>query len=277
MIADEDDEDFIESAQKEIKEIQSKITDLKKTAVVVDPDDKKNAIVEIQSGVGGDESSLFVSDLFTMYEVYAQSLKMRFDVMDFVGGNAGGFKNISFIVQGKNAYAHFKNESGAHRVQRVPKTETKGRVHTSIATVVVLPETQIEDIELNKSDVKVEPYNSGGKGGQHCNRSMNAVKLTHEPTGITASSQLKSFTQNLKLAWKTLATRIADAAQQQSESETAQEKKALRGSGMRNEKIRTYNFPQNRVTDHRINGKYSLTSIISGDIKNIVSDLRSKL
>jgi peptide chain release factor 1 len=229
----------------------------------------------MRSGVGGDESSLFVADLYKMYESFAENNGFTLEVIDFSGGNMGGFKEMSFTIKGTNPYGTFKYESGAHRVQRVPKTETKGRVHTSIATVIVLPEVRIEEVEINKHEVKVEPYNSGGKGGQHCNKSMNAVRLTHEPTGIQASSQLKSYPQNLKLAWQVLATRIKDAQLQQQEEKEASKKRSLRGQGSRNEKIRTYNWPDGRVNDHRSSLKYSLKSIMAGDLKQMIEDLKS--
>jgi len=241
------------------------------------PDDKKNANIEIQAGVGGDESALFAADLYKIYELYANSKNLTLEVLDITPGNAGGFKNIVFTISGNSAYGYFKTESGAHRVQRVPATETKGRVHTSIASAIVLPERNIEHIDVNKADVKVETYNSGGKGGQHSNRSMNAVKLTHLPTNISVCSQMKSQTQNMKLAWKALATKISDYVEQSAESATADAKRKLRGSGMRNERIRTYNYPQDRVTDHRIKQSYSLTSVVAGDLDKLFADLKEKL
>jgi len=238
------------------------------------PDDKKTAIFEIKSGVGGDESALFVADLYKMYESFAESNSFKMEVLDFTGGNMGGFKDISFTVKGKNPYGTFKYESGAHRVQRVPKTETKGRVHTSIATVIVLPEVKVEEVEINKNEVNVEAYNSGGKGGQSTNRSLNAVRLTHLPTNITACSQMKSYVQNIKIAWQVLATRIKDAQLQRQEDEASAKKKSLRGKGSRNEKIRTYNWPDGRVTDHRSGQKYSLKTIIEGDLAQLIEELK---
>ena len=267
--------DMADEIRPEIIALQAKLASFVKEKV--DPDDQKNAIVEIQSGVGGDESALFASDLYKMYEAYVHNEKFNIEVIDFTPGNAGGFKNIVFMISGKNAYGTFKNESGSFRVQRIPKTETKGRVHTSISSVIVLPESNIEQSDIKKSDVKVETYNSGGKGGQNTNRSMNAIKLTHLPTGITACSQIKSQIQNLKLAWKALATKVHDTIQQQMQTESANKKRKLRGSGMRNERIRTFNFPQNRVTDHRIKKSYCLSTIISGDLTQIFLDLKNNL
>jgi peptide chain release factor 1 len=174
-----------------------------------------------------------------MYESFCSRKENNFklEALDFTPGNSGGFKTISFTIKGTNPYGLFKYESGAHRVQRVPKTESKGRVHTSIATVTVLPEVKVEDIQINKADVKVEPYNSGGKGGQHSNKTLNACRLTHTPSGIQASSQLKSYPQNLKLAWAVLATRIKDHQLNQQTTETASKKKELRGQGSNADKV----------------------------------------
>jgi peptide chain release factor 1 len=266
-----DDPELGEEVGAELIALKQRLADLQKSKP--DPDDSKNAVFEIQSGVGGDESALFVADLYKIYEAYCSNNKNEIEVIDFTPGNAGGFKSISFTITGETPYGKFKYESGCHRVQRVPSTETKGRVHTSIATLIVLPEIMVEDVELNKTEVKVEPYNSGGKGGQHCNKSMNAVKLTHLPTGISACSQMKSFIQNLKIAWKVLATRISDAALQQQTDAESEKKKNLRGRGSRSEKIRTYNFPQARVTDHRIKQKYSLPTILAGSIEDLLEDL----
>lgn len=270
-----EDASMADEIQPEIDALISKLTTLNKQSI--HPDDKKNAIIELQNGVGGDESALFVADLYKMYEAFAANNKLHIEQLELTPGNAGGFKNLVFSVSGRNAYGIFKNESGAHRVQRVPATETKGRVHTSIASVIVLPEQTAESVDVKKSDVKVETYNSGGKGGQHSNKSDNAVKLTHLPTGITACSQLKSQIQNHKLAWKTLLTKIHDELEQRQQTESADKKRKLRGSGMRNERIRTYNFPQDRVTDHRIKKSYSLTSIMGGDMSKLVEDMQSLL
>lgn len=267
-----EDPDIDAEVKLEISALREELKALAKQKV--DPDDQKNVVVEIQSGVGGDESALFASDLYKMYEMYAQAQRFRIEVLEITPGNMGGFKNVVFTISGKNAYGTFKHESGAHRVQRIPKTETKGRVHTSVATVIVMPEQNIEQVDINKADVRVETYNSGGKGGQHCNRSTNAVKLTHLPTGITVCSQLKSQIQNHKLAWKALATKIVDLAAQNAETETADKKRKLRGSGMRNERIRTYNFPQDRVTDHRIKQSYSLATVIGGDLDKLFGDIQ---
>lgn len=259
----------------EIISLQGNLKSLAKEKV--DPDDQKNAIVEIQSGVGGDESALFAADLYKMYEAYAKSKKLSLDVIDFTGGNAGGFKHIIFMISGKNAYRYFKNESGGSRVQRVPRTETKGRVHTSIASVIVLPETKFEEVKIDKKDVKVENFSAGGPGGQSVNKNHCAIRLTHKPTGVSVTSRTKSLQANLKYCWKMLASIIADAQHQQQAEKTASKKRALRGSGMRNERIRTYNFPQDRVTDHRIKKNYSLATILAGKLDSLVEDLVENL
>lgn len=270
-----EDSELEAEIRPEIDALQERLKSLQKESI--DPDDQKNAIVEIQAGVGGDESALFAADLYKMYEAYVKAKKLRMEALEAVPGNMGGFKSVVFSVSGKNAYGIFRNESGSARVQRVPSTETKGRIHTSIASVIVLPECEIEQVDIDKADVTVETYNSGGKGGQHCNKSTNAVKLTHVPTGITACSQLKSQMQNMKLAWKALATKIADTLAQQNASEASDKKRRLRGSGMRNERIRTYNFPQDRVTDHRIKRNYSLTTVLAGNLDKLFDDLKENL
>ncbi|MDC3378681.1 PCRF domain-containing protein [Planctomycetota bacterium] len=270
-----EDSDLEAEIRPELDVLQIRLTSLEKEKV--DPDDQKNTIVEIQAGVGGDESALFAADLYKMYEAYVKVKKLRMELLEAVPGNMGGFKSVMFSISGENAYGIFRNESGSARVQRVPSTETKGRIHTSIATVIVLPEVEIEHVDIDKADVTVDTYNSGGKGGQHCNKSTNAVKLTHVPTGITACSQLKSQMQNMKLAWKALATKIADTLAQQNATEASDKKRRLRGSGMRNERIRTYNFPQDRVTDHRIKKNYSLTTVLAGGLDKLFDDLKENL
>lgn len=278
LIDGDEDLELVELAREELNELKTKEKEFKKKLKSEDPNNIKNAIFEIQAGVGGDESSLFVGDLFRIYEKYILAeKKWKIEVLDFTPGNVGGLKEIAFIIQGKGAYGRFKHESGAHRIQRVPTTESKGRVHTSIATVVVLPETELEDININKADVKMENFSAGGPGGQNVNKNHCAVRLTHEPTGISATSRTKSLQANLKFCWKTLATKIADHFQQQKDQSETSEKRKLRGKGLRNEKIRTYNFPQNRVTDHRIKKNYSVNKIIEGDITNLLDTLNEEL
>ena len=262
--------------QTEIDVLTKRLTDLQKAASE-DPDDKKNAVCEIQSGVGGDESALFVAVLYKMYEAFAKTKGFTLEVIDFSGGNAGGFKDINFIVKGSGAYGIFKYESGSARVQRVPKTETKGRIHTSIATVVVLPETNISEVGINKADTKMENFSAGGPGGQSVNKNHCAVRLTHVPTGINVTSRTKSLQANLKYCWKLLATRVSDHFYQQKAASALSEKRRLRGGGMRNTRIRTYNFPQDRVTDHRIKKSYSLATILGGSLGQLIADLKENL
>jgi peptide chain release factor 1 len=259
------DSDLEQQIQDEIQRIDSEIDKLTaKPVEAPDPDWRRNAIIEIQAGEGGDESALFCAILYKMYKGFAEKKKWQIEDLDFAPGNAGGFKNLTIMIRGKGAYGALRHESGGHKIQRISPTDSKSRMHTSMATIVVLPEIPVEDVAINKSEVKVETYNSGGKGGQHGNRSMNAVKLTHLPTGITACSQAKSYFHNLKVAWNVLAARISDGIRQAAEQKEAAEKKTLRGKGSRNERIRTYNYPQNRVTDYRLGENYDLSKVVKG-------------
>lgn len=275
--ASEEDPDFVASVESELVALQAKVAELKKKLQDTDPNDEKNALVEIQAGVGGDEAALFAADLFRMYENYAGSLGLKVEPLDDSPGNMGGFKFITFMIQGENAYGTFKNESGVHRVQRVPKTETKGRVHTSTVAVIVLPEEEVETIDINKNEVTIEHFCSGGPGGQHQNKTQSAVRLTHIPTGVSVTSRTKSSHANLKFCWKMIASKIREMQLEKASSKTANDKKQLRGTASRSEKIRTYNFPQDRVTDHRIRMKYSLQGILSGKLDQLFSDVKSNI
>lgn len=263
------------SIAAEIVQLEAKKKQLERKLASFDPDDEKNAIIEIQAGTGGDEAALFAGDLCKMYTSYCKQLGFSIEEIDFSAGNLGGIRSASFLVEGKDAYSYFKFESGVHRVQRVPKTETKGRVHTSTVSVVVMPEHQIEHIDINKADVKMETFSAGGPGGQHVNKTQNAVRLTHVPTGVNVTSRTKSLQANLKFCWKMLATRIRDMQQEQLEKDSAAAKRNARGRALRSEKIRTYNYPNDRVVDIRVEQtKYSLDPIINGNMSELIRDLQ---
>jgi len=250
--------------------------DIKILLIPKDPDDAKNAVIEIRAGAGGDEASIFAGDLFRMYAKFIDTKKWKQELMDVSEGVSGGFKEIVFSVSGENVYGTLKYESGVHRVQRVPQTETQGRVHTSAASVVVLPEVEDFDIELHESDIKKETYCSSGPGGQSVNTTYSAVRLTHEPTGVVAQCQdQKSQIKNYAKALKVLRSRIYDIELKKRNEEIAGQRKTMVKTGDRSDKIRTYNYPQGRVTDHRIGlTLYSLSEIVNGDINKLVEELK---
>lgn len=250
--------------------------DVKLLLIPKDPDDSKNAVVEIRAGSGGDEASIFAGDLFRMYTKFIDSKKWKQELMDVSEGVSGGFKEIVFSVSGADVYGILKYESGVHRVQRVPQTETQGRVHTSAASVVVLPEVEDFDIELKENDIKKETYCSSGPGGQSVNTTYSAVRLTHVPTGVVAQCQdQKSQIKNYAKALKVLRSRIYEIELKKRTEEIAGQRKTMVKTGDRSDKIRTYNYPQGRVTDHRINlTLYSLTEVINGDISKLIEELK---
>lgn len=250
--------------------------DVKLLLIPKDPDDSKNAVVEIRAGAGGDEASIFAGDLFRMYTKFIDSKKWKQELMDVSEGVSGGFKEIVFSVSGADVYGILKYESGVHRVQRVPQTETQGRVHTSAASVVVLPEVEDFDIELKENDIKKETYCSSGPGGQSVNTTYSAVRLTHVPTGVVAQCQdQKSQIKNYAKALKVLRSRIYEIELKKRTEEIAGQRKTMVKTGDRSDKIRTYNYPQGRVTDHRINlTLYSLTEVINGDISKLIEELK---
>ncbi len=280
IIANENDEEFRDMAKEELNELLSRKTELEEEIKVLmipkDPEDSKNAVMEIRAGTGGDEASLFAGDLFRMYSKYCESKKWKVDIVDITEGTMGGYKEIVFNVSGNDVYGTLKYESGVHRVQRVPKTETQGRVHTSAATVAVLPEAEEFDIELNPSDIRKDTYCSSGPGGQSVNTTYSAIRLTHEPTGIVVTCQdEKSQLKNLAKAMNVLRTRIYELEYQKHLDEISSKRKTMVSTGDRSAKIRTYNWPQGRVTDHRINlTLYNLTSIIDGNIQEIIDALQ---
>lgn len=275
----EDDEELKAMAAQEIEELKEKIEDIEKHIEVLlipkDPEDGYDCIVEIRGAAGGDEGNIFAGDLFRMYSYYAESLGYKIQVMESSESEAGGYTLISFLVKGQDAYRHFKFESGAHRVQRVPKTETQGRIHTSTATVLVLPDIEETDIEIPDSDLTIETHRSSGAGGQHINKTDSAVRITHIPTGITVNCQDgRSQMANRETALKIIRARVyEEMARRKAEKEGAIRKSKI-GTGDRSEKIRTYNYPQNRVSDHRIGLTITqLDRIMEGKLDDIVNAL----
>ncbi len=280
MLKTEKDEEFRELAKEELNEmIKQKGTmeeEIRIMLIPADPQDKKNAIVEIRAGTGGDEASIFAGDLYRMYLKYCETKGWKPEFVDMTEGTVGGFKEIIFNIAGENVYGQMKYESGVHRVQRVPKTETQGRVHTSAASVVVLPEADEFDIELKDSDIKKETYCSSGPGGQSVNTTYSAVRLTHIPTGIVATCQdQKSQIKNLAKAMTVLRTRIYELEYKKYLDDITSKRKTMVSTGDRSAKIRTYNWPQGRVTEHRIGlTMYNLPNIINGDIQEIIDQLQ---
>ena len=240
-----------------------------------DPNDSKNVIIEIRQGAGGEEAALFGADLYRMYSMYASSMGYKIEVVTLNETELGGIKEINFMVVGDGAYSRFKFESGVHRVQRIPVTESNGRIQTSTVTVAVLPEADDVEVEVNPADIKIESCKSSGAGGQHINKTESAVRLTHKPSGIVIEcDQERSQLQNKEKALKILYTKLYDMKQREQDEKIASERKSQVGSGDRSEKIRTYNFPQSRVTDHRINKTlFSLGSFLNGDIDSLITDL----
>ncbi|MGA9270793.1 MAG: peptide chain release factor 1 [Lutimonas sp.] len=280
IISDGSDAEMVEMAKMELEEAQERIPQLeeglKMLLIPKDPEDAKNVIVEIRAGTGGDEASIFAGDLYRMYTKFASDKGWKVELEDFSEGSSGGFKEIIFSISGEEVYGTMKFESGVHRVQRVPQTETQGRVHTSAATVMVLPEAEEFDIDLKMSDVRVDYFCASGPGGQSVNTTYSAVRLTHEPTGIVAQCQdQKSQHKNKDKAFKVLRTRIYEKELEKKLAEDAAKRKTLVSSGDRSAKVRTYNYPQGRVTEHRIGlTLYDLSSIINGDISKIIEELK---
>lgn len=251
---------------------------LKMLLIPKDPEDSKDVIVEIRSGTGGDEASLFAGDLFRMYSRYFDEQGWVVEVLEVNEGTVGGYNKLSLEVRGDNVYGKLKFESGAHRVQRIPKTESQGRVHTSAATVVVMPKLEMEDVNINKADLKVDTFRASGAGGQHINKTESAVRITHIPTGVVSESQDgRSQISNREIALQRLYQKIYEAQQHKYLSEQAAKRKSLVGTGDRSDKIRTYNYPQNRVTDHRLEGdskNYNLDTVMEGNLDEIIQSLQ---
>tara|TARA_B100000900_G_scaffold96593_1_gene79724 strand:- start:880 stop:1953 length:1074 start_codon:yes stop_codon:yes gene_type:complete len=280
ILNEEDDIELKEMAKSEIDLYLSKKQELEQEIKILlipkDPNDDRNAVVEIVAGTGGDEASIFCGDLYRMYTKFIESKKWNLELVDYTEGTSGGFKSIIFNVLGVGAYGFLKYEGGVHRVQRVPKTETQGRVHTSASAVIVLPEAEEFDVELKDSEIKKETYCSSGPGGQSVNTTYSAVRLTHLPTGIVAQCQdQKSQIKNYAQALKVLRTRIYEMELKKKQEEEGDLRKTMVSSGDRSDKIRTYNYPQGRVTDHRIGlTLYSLGEIIDGDVNKIIEELK---
>ena len=262
----------LDEAKEELKPLEEEIKFL---LIPKDPDDAKNVVVEIRAGTGGDEASIFAGDLYRMYTKYCSDRSWRVDVVNLNEGTSGGFKEIIFEVTGEDVYGTLKFEAGVHRVQRVPQTETQGRVHTSAATVMVLPEAEEFDIELDMTEVRIERTTSTGPGGQSVNTTYSAIKLHHEPTGMIVSCQdQKSSHKNLEKALKVLRSRLYEIELAKKQAADSEKRKSMVSSGDRSAKIRTYNYPQGRVTDHRIGlTLYDLSNIINGDIQKIIDEL----
>ena len=277
---DSGDPDLKEMGQEELpiltKKLEALDLELQKMLLPKDPHDDANIFLEIRAGTGGDEAAIFAGDLFRMYSRYAEKMGWQVEVLNAQEGEHGGYKEIVARIIGQGAYSHLKFESGAHRVQRVPATETQGRVHTSAATVAILPEAQeLEEVQLNPADLRIDTFRASGAGGQHVNKTDSAIRITHIPTGTVVECQdERSQHKNKARAMSLLAARINDAQQQAQQAEIAEERKSLVGSGDRSERIRTYNYPQGRVTDHRINlTLYKLEEIMNGGLEQVIDPL----
>lgn len=277
IIADPDmDKEMKELAEEEIKDAKERIEELSQDLKILllpkDPNDDKSVIVEIRGGAGGDEAALFAGDLFRMFTMYAESNRWKTEILSSNPTDIGGYKEISFSIEGQGAYSKLKFESGVHRVQRIPSTESGGRIHTSTVTVAVLPEVEEVEVDINANDLRIDVFRAGGPGGQCVNTTDSAVRITHLPTGLVVSCQdEKSQHKNKDKAMKILRSRLYDLVQQEQHDKIASERKSQVGTGDRSERIRTYNYPQGRVTDHRIGlTLYKLDKILNGDIQEII-------
>lgn len=279
VLKEEKDPDFRDMAKLELDELEPAFLELEEGIKILlipkDPEDDKNALVEIRQGAGGDEGAIFAGDLFRMYQRYCEGKGWKIEVISMNEGTAGGFKEVSFEVTGESVYGILKYESGVHRVQRVPATESQGRVHTSAASVVVLPEAEDVDVDLDMKDVKKDTYRAQGAGGQHVNKTESAVRLTHLPTGIVVECQDgRSQHKNYEQALKVLRSRMFDMEFKKKQEEQAAKRKTMVSTGDRSAKIRTYNYPQGRVTDHRIGlTTYNLNDVVGGEIQRFIDEL----
>ena len=276
----EKDEEFREMAKVELDELSNKKNQIEEEIKVLlipkDPDDEKSVILEIRAGTGGDEAAIFAGDLLRMYQLYSEKNNWSFNLISSNEGTSGGFKEIVSSVEGEDVYGKLKFEAGTHRVQRVPETETQGRVHTSAATVAVLPEAEDVELEINTADIRKDTFRASGAGGQHVNKTESAVRLTHEPTGVVVECQDgRSQHANYDKAMKVLRSKLYEIEIKKQNEELAGKRKTMGGSGDRSDKIRTYNFPQGRVTDHRIGYTvYNLSDVVSGELFSFTEKLR---
>lgn len=274
-----EDRELLKMAQQELDvlrpEREKALEELKILLLPRDENDSKNVIVEIRGGAGGEESALFANVLFRMYSMYAEKKGFKLEIMNLNATELGGIKEISFLVKGEGAYSRFKFESGVHRVQRVPETESGGRIHTSTATVAVLPEAEDVDVEINPADLQIDTFRSGGAGGQHINKTESAIRITHLPTGLVAECQdERSQHKNREKAMRVLRSRILEAEREKQQSSIASERKSQVGTGDRSERIRTYNYPQGRISDHRIGLTiYKLEQFLNGDMDEVIDAL----
>lgn len=282
ILEEEENQDMIEMAEEEIKELESELVELeerlKQLLLPKDPRDERNVIVEVRAGTGGDEAGLFAADLYRMYSRYAEQRRWKTDILSANNTGIGGYKEIIFEVIGKGAYSRLKYESGVHRVQRVPITESQGRIHTSTATVAVLPEVEDVEVEIDPKDLEVTAYGASGPGGQHMQKNATAIRIVHHPTGVVVTCESeRSQTQNRVRALNILRARLYEMEQQKLADELDATRRAQVGTGERSEKIRTYNFPQNRVTDHRIGiTLHRLPDILEGDLDEFIDELATQ-
>lgn len=280
-MTEDSDKEIAELAHEEFRELRKRQAELEgniqRLLVPKDPNDDKNVIVEIRAGTGGDEAALFAADLFRMYTRYAERQRWKVDVMSATETDGGGFREIIFEVRGERAYSYLRYESGVHRVQRVPQTESQGRIHTSTASVAVLPEAEEVDLQISDNDLRIDVFRASGHGGQSVNTTDSAVRITHVPTGVTVSMQdEKSQLKNKVKAMSVLRSRLYEAEQQRLADERGDARRSQIGSGERSEKIRTYNYPQDRITDHRIKKSVSnIPAVLGGELDDLIQDLRS--
>jgi len=274
-----DDPELKELAQIELEEMKEKLPNIEEELKILlipkDPNDNKNVICEIRAGAGGEEAALFAGTLFRMYSMYAEKHRWKIDILNENETGLGGYKEITFMITGKGVYSKLKFESGVHRVQRVPDTESSGRIHTSTVTVAVLPEAEDVEVEINPADLRIDTYRASGAGGQHVNKTESAIRITHIPTGIVAECQTeRSQTMNKETAMRMLRTKIYDAELEKQQKELASERKQQVGTGDRSEKIRTYNYPQGRITDHRIGFSiYQMEAFLNGGLDEMIENL----